>query len=140
MWIEEKHTALSIVKQCELLEISRSSFYYEPLPESEENLAIMRILDEQYFKTPFYGLERLLVQLSVMGYRINKKRLHRLMRLQGWQTLYPWPRTTKADPDSYKYPYLLQGLAINRKNQVWETDITYLPMKKGFMYLCAVYR
>jgi putative transposase len=112
--------------------------YYEPEPESEENLCIMRVLDEQYLKTPFYGVEKLAVLLSALGYRINIKRLRRLMKLQGWQTLYPMPRTTRIDPAAYKYPYLLRELQVCRNNQVWAIDITYVPMKKGFMYLCAL--
>ena len=135
---EQNHRELSLVKQCELLEVSRSGLYYEPVKESEENLSIMRLLDEQYLKTPFYGVERLLVLLVVMGYRINRKRLRRLLRLQGWQTLYPQARTTRIDPAAYKYPYLLKDLEVKRKNQVWAIDITYVPMKNGFMYLCAL--
>ena len=136
--IKTESKDLSIVKQCDLLEINRSGLYYQPVEETEENLAIMRMMDEQYFKTPFYGTERLLVLLVVMGYKINRKRLRRLMRIQGWQTLYPTRCTTWSDPAAYKYPYLLKNLLIQRKNQVWAVDITYLPMKKGFMYLFAV--
>lgn len=136
--IEKEEEQLSVVKQCELLTVSRSGLYYEPVKESEENLSIMRFLDEQYMSTPFYGVERLLVLLIVMGYRINRKRLRRLMKLVGWRTLYCTPRTTKAAPAAYKYPYLLRGMKIERVNQVWEIDITYVPMKHGFMYLCAV--
>jgi putative transposase len=138
MMVEQEHGHLSVVRQCELLQISRSTLYYEPVKESPENLAIMRVLDEQYFKTPYYGVERLLVLLIVMGYKINRKRLRRLLKLQGWRTLYPLPRTTRIDPAAYKYPYLLRDMAIEGKNQVWAIDITYLPMKQGFMYLCAV--
>lgn len=138
MMIQSIKKDLSIVKQCELLGVSRSGLYYHPVKESAENLAIMRMMDEQYFKTPFYGTERLLVLLVVLGYRINRKRLRRLMRLQGWQTLYPMRTTTRIDPAAYKYPYLLKGLSIERKNQAWAIDITYIPMKNGFMYLCAV--
>jgi putative transposase len=138
MMVQIESKDLSIVKQCELLEISRSGFYYQPVEETEENLEIMRFLDEQYFKTPFFGTERLLVLLVVLGYKINRKRLRRLMRIQGWQTLYPRRCTTRSDAAAYKYPYLLKGLPIERKNQVWAIDITYLPMKRGFMYLCAV--
>src|SRR5215211_1137829 len=138
MMIEKENTEVSLVKQCDLLEISRSGLYYEPVKESQENLSIMRYLDEQYLKTPFYGVERLLVMLTILGYTINRKRLRRLMKLQGWRTLYPMPRTTCADPEAYKYPYLLKDLKIERKNQVWAIDITYVPMKTGFMYLCAV--
>jgi len=121
-----------------MLSVSRSGLYYEPVKESEDNLQLMRLMDEQYLKTPFYGVKRLLVLLVVLGYKINRKRLRRLMGLMGWQTLYPKPRTTFSDPAAYKYPYLLRGLSIERKNQVWAIDITYLPMKNGFMYLCAV--
>jgi putative transposase len=129
---------LSITVQCELLGINRSSFYYKPVEESEENLAIMRVLDEQYLNTPFYGNKRLLFILICHGYRINIKRLRRLMKIVGWQTLYPVKHTTHADPDKYKYPYLLKGLVINHANQVWEIDITYIPMERGFMYLFAI--
>ncbi|MBE7171947.1 MAG: hypothetical protein INR73_15270 [Williamsia sp.] len=101
-----------------MLQISRSGFYYQPVQESPENLAILRVLDEQYLKTPFFGVEKLLVTLIAMGYKINRKRLRRLMKIQGWQTLYPQPRATYADAAAYKYPYLLKGLAIERKNQV----------------------
>ena len=138
MMIEPENGHISIVKQCELVEVSRSGFYYEPVKEREENLSVMRQLDEQYLHTPFFGVERLLVLLVGMGYKINRKRLRRLMRLQGWQTLYPTPRTTRIDPAAYKYPYLLRDLSIDRKNQVWAIDITYVPMKQGFMYLCAI--
>jgi putative transposase len=138
MLIEPAHMELSVAKQCALLNVGRSGLYYSPVKESEENLAIMRLLDEQYLKTPFYGVERLLVLLVVMGYAVNRKRVRRLMKLMGWQTLYCTPRTTRTDPAAYKYPYLLRGLSVERKNQVWAIDITYLPMKNGFMYLCAI--
>jgi putative transposase len=138
MLIENDHSQLSVVKQCDLLAVSRSGLYYDPVKESEENLTLMRQLDEQYLKTPFYGIERLLVWLIALGYKINRKRLRRLMKLMGWQTLYPKPRTTRIDPVAYKYPYLLKNISIEKKNQVWAIDITYLPMKNGFMYLCAV--
>lgn len=137
MMIDKNHE-LSIVKQCELLDVNRSGLYYAPVPESHENLSIMRFLDRQYFDTPFYGVERLLALLIYMGYKINRKRLRRLMKIQGWQTLYPGSRTTRIDPRAYKYPYLLKGLKIERRNQVWAIDITYIPMKHGFMYLCAI--
>ncbi|MBD0293588.1 MAG: IS3 family transposase [Flavisolibacter sp.] len=138
MLVEKGHSQLSIVKQCELLQISRSGLYYEPVKENAENLCILRWMDEQYLHTPFYGVERLLVLLVALGYKINRKRLRRLMKLQGWQTLYPPPRTTKTDPKAYKYPYLLKEISIERKNQVWAIDSTYVPMKDGFLYLCAV--
>jgi putative transposase len=98
----------------------------------------MRFLDEQYFSTPFYGVERLLPLLQRKGYQINRKRLRRLLRLVGWQTLYPTKRTTISDTKTYKYPYLLAGMSITKPNQVWELDITYIPMQTGFMYLFAI--
>ena len=136
--VEVGNGKLSIVKQCELLSLQRSRFYYEPVLETAENLAIMRWLDEQYFITPFYGVLRLQVLLTDLGYKINAKKIRRLLKLTGWQTLYQDPRTTIADKASYKYPYLLKDLVITHKNQVWEIDITYLPMAKGFMYLYAI--
>ena len=129
---------LSIKLQCELLGVNRSSFYYKPEEETSENLAVMRILDEHYMETPFYGNRRMLVVLLSLGYRINAKRLRRLMNVMGWKTLYPKIHTTHADPDKYKYPYLLKGLKITHANQVWEIDITYIPMERGFMYLFAI--
>lgn len=138
MLVERNHSSVSIVKQCELLDINRSGFYYVPVAENEENLAIMRFLDEQYLKTPFYGVKRLVAELASKEYIVNPKRLRRLMKVQGWQTLYCRPRTTRIDPAAYKYPYLLRGLTVNGKNHVWAIDITYVPMQKGFMYLCAI--
>jgi putative transposase len=138
MMLDRNDENLSIVKQCELLDINRSSFYYVPKQENSENLAIMRILDEQYLKTPFFGVERLVPELAAQGYVVSRDRLRRLMKIQGWQTIYCTPRTTRVDPAAYKYPYLLKGLSIKHKNQVWAIDITYIPMQKGFMYLCAV--
>lgn len=129
---------LSISTQCQLLTITRSSFYYIPLGESEDNLAIMRQLDEQYFSTPFYGVLRLTALLILAGFKVNKKRVRRLMKLMNWQTIYREPHTTISDKTHYKYPYLLRGLKIERCNQVWAMDITYIPMKTGFMYLTAI--
>jgi putative transposase len=136
--IEPGHQELSIVKQCSLLGLNRSSFYYAPVRESDENLQILRCLDEQYLKTPFWGARKLIRELAKQGYKLNMKRLRRLMSIQGWRTLYPQPRTSVSDPAKYKYPYLLKDLKIERRNQVWEIDITYVPMQKGFMYLCAI--
>jgi putative transposase len=136
--IDQSHDSPSLSRQCSLLSIQRSGIYYRAKSESEENLSIMRFLDEQYFQTPFYGLERLLVLLQMTGYRINRKRLRRLMRLVGWQTLYPGKRTSVPDGKSYKYPYLLGHLEITHSNQVWAIDITYIPMQRGFMYLFAI--
>jgi putative transposase len=137
--IDKGHSSLSVARQCRLLGIHRSGLYYKPCSESEENLIIMRLLDEQYFKTPFYGVRRLTAWLQGQGYFINRKRVSRLLKLMGWQTIYRRPRSTsKPCKENKIYPYLLRGLAINRANQVWAMDITYVPMRKGFMYLCAV--
>lgn len=129
---------LSISTQCQLLSVSKSSFYYTPTGESGENLAIMLQMDKQYFKTPFYGALRLTAELILSGYKVNIKRVRRLMKIVNWQTIYREPRTTISDKTHYKYPYLLRGLKIERCNQVWAMDITYIPMKTGFMYLAAI--
>jgi len=138
MLIERGHDCISVTRQSSLLSLHRSSIYYKPRSERSENLEVMRFLDEQYFITPFYGVERLLALLVLMGYRINRKRLRRLLRLVGWQTLYPCRRTTVCDAKAYKYPYLLDGLEITSSNQVWAVDITYIPMQRGFLYLFAI--
>ena len=136
--IEPDSSVLSISAQCDMLSVSKSSFYYVPVGESDENLAIMRKLDEQYFSTPFYGALRLTAILILSGYKVNIKRVRRLMKLVNWQTIYREPRTTMSDKTHYKFPYLLKGLKIEKCNQVWAMDITYIPMKKGFMYLTAI--
>ena len=136
--VEHKHAQLSIVEQCELLTIHRSSLYYKPLPESKINLEIMGLLDKQYFKTPFYGVPRLTAMLNNAGFYVNHKRVRRLMKLMHWRTIYREPRTTISKKTDYKYPYLLRGLKIEKLNQVWAMDITYIPMRHGFMYLAAI--
>lgn len=108
------------------------------LPISAENLEIMKRLDKQYFKTPFYGVLRLTKLLKNEGFCVNKKRVRRLMKLMNWRTIYREPRTTISRKSDYKYPYLLKGLKIEHPNQVWSMDITYIPMKQGFMYLAAI--
>lgn len=129
---------LSISKQCKLLCINRNCFYYCPKGESEENQMILDLLINQYLITPFYGYRKIAVWLEVRGFIVNDKRVKRLMQLVNWQTIYRAPRTTIAIKEHKKYPYLLKGLKITHKNQVWATDITYIPMNKGFMYLCAI--
>ena len=138
LFIEPGNIKISVLKQCAILSIHRSRYYYEPTAETAENLAIMLWMDKQYFETPFYGVLRLTAELIDIGYAVNQKRVRRLMKLIGWKTLYQQPRTTIADKASYKYPYLLKGVLFVRANQVWEIDITYLPMAKGFMYLFAI--
>lgn len=130
--------SLSKTRQCELLSIHRSGLYYEPKKESDENLEILKKLDEQYYKTPFYGALRLVVWLKKQGYEINVKRVRRLLKKMDWRTIYREPKTTIASKIDYKYPYLLRNLKIEKVNQVWAMDITYIPMRKGFMYLTAI--
>jgi len=136
--VEKENKKINISKQCELLSIHRSGLYYKSIEESAENLEIMKILDRQYFKTPFFGLLRLKVILNNQGFRISKNRLKRLMQLINWQTIYREPKTTISNKTTYKYPYLLKNIDIKYNNQVWAMDITYVPMKKGFMYLSAI--
>lgn len=136
-WIEQDDS-ISIRRQCNLAGVARSSWYYQPCGESEENLLYMRLIDEQYIKTPFYGAPRMCWALGQMGYRVNEKRVSRLMRLMGLQAIYPKKNLSKAAPGHKIYPYLLRGLKIERPNQVWSTDITYIRMVRGFLYLCAV--
>ena len=125
-------------RQCELLELNRASWYYEPAPESAENLALMRRIDEQYLATPFYGSRRMAVWLQQQGYVINRKRVQRLMRLMGLEAIYPKPRTTQRGAGHKIYPYLLRDLTITRADQVWGADITYVPLRHGFLYLVAI--
>ncbi len=136
--VDNEESSLSITQQCRILSIHRSGLYYKPCSESEENLTILRLLDEQYFKTPFYGVRKLTALLNQQGFTVNRKRVKRLMELMGWQTLYRYKSTSKPDKQNRLYPYLLKGLKVTRANQVWAMDITYVPMRKGFMYLCAV--
>ena len=136
--IEPGHAQISIREQCILVGLNRATFYYEPAGESDLNLHLMRLIDEQYLKTPFYGWLRMTVSLRQQGYRVNPKRVRRLMHVMGLQAIYPKHRTTIASAEHPVYPYLLRNLAITRPNQVWSTDITYVPMLHGFMYLVAV--
>jgi len=138
LMIEPKNQQISIVKQCDLLGISRSGYYYSPRPESLENLAIMRLMDEQYLKTPFYGARRMQAYINYQGYSVNIKRIRRLLRLMGLEAIYPKPNINKPQHGHKIYPYLLNGLSINNINQVWSSDITYIPMKSGFLYLVAI--
>ena len=129
---------LSIAKQCRLLGINRSSFYYRPKAVKAEDLELMRLIDEQYLKTPTWGSRSMRNHLRRLGYKINRKRVQRLMRLMGLEAIYPRPKTSRPHPDHKVYPYLLRGMSIERPNQVWSADITYVPMNRGFMYLVAV--
>jgi len=130
--------SLSISSQCRLLDISRSSFYYKPKPMKKEDLELMRLIDEQFLKTPTWGSRSMTNHLRRLGYKINRKRVQRFMRIMGLEPIYPKPRTSRPHPDHKVYPYLLRDLTINRPNHVWAADITYIPMRRGFMYLVAV--
>jgi len=138
MLIEPNHPELSIVRQCKLLTVSRSSFYYRPAEETLFNIELMELIDAQYTKTPFYGVVRVTEWLRRQGYRVNEKRIRRLMRLMGLEAIYPKPRLSKAHPEHRKYPYLLRDLEITRPDQVWCTDITYVRIHRGFAYLVAI--
>lgn len=136
--IEKNNPDLSVVKQSELLSVHRSGLYYKPCQEGSFNLDLMKIIDEQFLDKPFYGVARMTEHLKNMGYLINIKRIRRLYRLMDLRAIFPAPRTTQANIKHKKYPYLLRDLVINRPNQVWACDITYIPMKHGFMYLVAI--
>jgi putative transposase len=129
---------LSVRRQCELLGLSRSSLYYEPARETGEDLRLMRKIDEQYTACPFYGSRRMTAWLTNQGEEVNRKRVQRLMRVMGLEAVYPKPRLSVAGRGHKVYPYLLRGVKIERPDQVWSTDITYVPMTSGFMYLAAV--
>jgi putative transposase len=129
---------LSLSGQCRLLSISRSSFYYAPRGESPENLALMRRIDELFLKYPFYGSRQMARQLRREGVWIGRHRVRRLMRLMGLEAIYQAPRTSAPHPAHRIYPYLLRGMAVERPDQVWCADITYIPVRRGFLYLVAI--
>ena len=136
--IEPGHPKLSLSRQCHLLRVSRSSVYHRPKGESAENLGLMRRIDELFLKYPFYGSRQMVRHLWREGVRVGRHRVRRLMRLMGLQAIYQAPRTTRPHPEHRVYPYLLKGVAIERPNHVWTSDITYIPVQKGFLYLVAV--
>jgi len=136
--IRPDHPDLSIVRQCRLASISRSSYYHEGRGESLENLALMAEIDHQFLETPFYGARQMTWHLRAVGRRVNVKRVRRLMRLMGLMPIYRKPRTSVPAPGHRLHPYLLRGLRIKRPNQVWCADITYIPLAKGFLYLVAI--
>jgi len=128
----------SIVRQCQLLDLNRSTYYLPPAVESAENLRLMRWIDEQYLKTPFFGSRRMRARLERAGETVNRKRVQRLMRLMGLEGLFPGRRTSLAVPGAKPYPYLLRDRVLTHIDEVWSSDITYVPMRHGFMYLTAV--
>lgn len=136
--IDRDHLQLSLRRQCQLLGLARSSLYYEPRPESDEDLLLMRLLDEQYTRTPFYGIRRMTAWLKRQGQVVNHKRVQRLLRLLGLEAIYPKPKLSQPAPGHRIYPYLLRGVRVERVNQVWSSDITYVRLVSGFVYLVAV--
>jgi putative transposase len=136
--VEPGHAPLSVRRQCQLLGLSRSSLYYSAKPVDEEDLALMRLLDQQYLRTPFYGVRRMTRWLQEEEWTVNEKRVRRLLRLMGLEAIYPRPRLSEASAEHRKYPYLLKDLTIDRPDQVWSTDITFIPMDQGWLYLTAV--
>jgi putative transposase len=137
-FVEPDNKKISVVRQCELLGINRSTIYYRQRAENTEDAEIMRLLDEQYTETPFYGYRRMKVYLQNLGCQINHKRVIRLMRKLGLEAIYPKPKLSKPNKEHLKFPYLLRGVKIEQSNQVWATDITYIRMKGGFIYLLAI--
>ena len=136
--VEPGHTVLSVGKPCALLSISRSSFYYTPAGETALNLTLMRQIDEQFLETPLFGVRQMTWHLRNEGHLVNEKRIRRLMRLMGLMPIYQKPNISRPAKGHKIWPYLLKGLRVNRPNQVWAADITYLPMRRGFLYLAAI--
>jgi len=136
--VEPDNRQLSLRRQCELLGLNRSTLYYTPRGASELNLDVMRLIDEQYTRTPFYGWLRMTAYLCRQGLQVNHKRVQRLMRLMGLEAIYRKPKTTQVDGRATIYPYLLRDLPITHANQVWSSDVTYIRMAHGFMYLVAI--
>jgi Transposase and inactivated derivatives len=129
---------LSVRRQCRLLSLVRSNLYYQPKGESAENLKFMEIIDKQFLNTPWYGSRQMARHMQRLGHKCGRHRVRRLMRLMRLVPIYQTPNTSKKHPQHKIYPYLLRGLKIDRPNQVWCTDITYIPMRRGFLYLVAI--
>ena len=129
---------LSVAGQCRLLNLHRSVYYYKPKGISAEDLHIMHLMDRMYIEDPTRGSRRFRRDLALKGVRVSREKVRRLMGIMCLKTIYPRPRTTISDPEAYKYPYLLRGLNVIRTNQVWQIDISYVPMQRGFMYLVGI--
>ncbi len=136
--IDPDHNRLSIRRQCELVSISRASFYRQPAGETPENLELMRIIDEAFMEMPWYGSRQMARHLRRQGWCVGRKRVRRLMRKIGLSPIYQAPKTSEPHPQHRIYPYLLRHLAIERPDQVWCADVTYIPMRRGFLYLVAI--
>jgi putative transposase len=134
----EPHPQLSVVRQCELIAVSRASIYYRARMCPHDDLEPMRLMDAQYLRTPFYGSRSMTTYLRRLGYVINRKRVRRLMRVMGLRAIAPTPNTSQPHPAHKLHPYLLRGLDITQPNQAWAADLTYVPMARGFMYLVAI--
>ena len=138
MLIVPEHPMLSVRRQCELLGVPRGRFYYEPVAVNPEDLALMRLLDEQYTRMPFYGVRKMTAWLKTVGHYPDVKRVRRLLRLMGLMAIYRKPNLSLNGTDHRRYPYLLRGVPILRRDQVWSTDITYIRLRGGFVYLVAI--
>jgi putative transposase len=138
LMIDWDHDDLSVYQQCELLGLSRSSLYYDPRPLDDETLLLMRLVDEEYTRHPFYGTRKMTVYLRNLGFLVNRKRLQRYYGLLGLEAIYPKPNTSRRDKAHAVFPYLLRDVVIERVDQVWSTDITYIRLKHGFVYLVAI--
>ncbi len=136
--IEPDHEKIAISRQCELSGLSRASYYYESQRDDSYNQLLMNLIDEQFTKTPFYGVLRITESLKRQAYQVNQKRIRRLMHKMGLEAIYPKKNLSKANPDHKKYPYLLKGVVIDHPDQVWSTDITYIRLQHGFVYLVAI--
>ena len=136
--IDPKRARLPIIRQCTLLQLNRSGVYYRPVPQNEANLALMRLIDAQFLETPYYGSRQMTWHLRRLGHEVGRTRVRRLMAIMGLRAIYQKPRTSVPHPEHRKYPYLLRDLVIDRPNQVWCSDITYIPMERGFLYLVAI--
>jgi putative transposase len=136
--VDQRLSSLSVVRQCKLLDISRSGLYYRQAGISDNDISLMKLIDRQYLATPFYGARKIGVWLKHKGQVVNRKRVRRLMRTMGIKAVYRRPRTSMPAPGNKIYPYLLNGVKITRPNQVWAADITYIPMAHGFLYLVAI--
>jgi putative transposase len=136
--LDRDHCAVSIRRQCTLLSLARSGVYQMPRPANDEDVALMRAIDELFTAFPFLGSRRMAIMLREEGWSVNRKRVQRLMRKMGIEALGPKPRTTKPAPGHKIFPYLLRNMTIDRSNQVWAADITYIPIGRGFLYLVAI--
>ena len=136
--VEPDNEKISVLRQCQLLGLNRTGLYYRPTTESIEDGELMRLIDEQYTSTPFYGYRRMTVYLRKLGFRVNHKRVRRLMRKLGLEAIYPKPNLSKPGKDHLTYPYLLKDVTVEYSDQVWATDITYIRIGSGFVYLLVI--